>query len=365
MPNRKIQRKERENRGRFTKAVFFTQLKKDILNGTRVSNSGNFQVDACFCCLSPADDSFVNTPDYTVVCKKCAAVQPSEIFYDGAIENSQKLSPSYKKRTYLSERIRLFGNREPRIPREDLTLIGQVYSEIESVYSKIIDSSEKGASWKAQELKSLGLHKWFIEHSGDITKDFIKKLLSSIDKHINDPKLKGPTKSYKKKYAERWLQLKIFICGDTYYENHVCKIPDRQLLDQMLTLSNSIAQVYENFREDAQILSEKKSMPNIDLLLLIVLYNIAESSCIEFGWYFILSNKSLLDYSEKIKTEPEWISDTLKNDYEIISKILNYLNYKYKNYKTRFFSERFQLEEGIWKLPQGGIFELCTRCNQP
>lgn len=351
LPHRKIKKRDYENRGKFSKFKSQNEREKDINSGLRLSNAGYYSTDFCFNCGAYSDEAFVSTPQYDVVCTKCAAVQPSETFFENAIDSAPKPSSAYKERTYLSERLRQFGNHEPRIPREDIRLIGQIYSELDTRYSKVVNK-EEDPERQAKELKRLGLHGWFIDHPGNIGKGFIQTLLTLIDKTIN-PKLRGITKSFKKKYLERWLQIKIFLCGETYYKNSICSLPTEDLLTSMLLLSCQTTSVFKNKKEEAGIGSEKRSVPNVDLMFLLILYNIDVYYLRQFGWYF-------LSQAVKDGVESSNPNSAIKRDYHYLSKIFKYLNSEYKHRNP--VSDKFVncLEKGSWHLPEekGGLVEI-------
>ena len=348
LPNRKVRKRDNENRGKFSKFLSEKQREKDIHDGLRLSNSSYYATDFCFCCGAYSDEAFVQTPEYDIVCKKCAAVQPSEVFYEDAIHSTQKSSSAYKERTYLSERLRLFANLEPRIPREDIQLIGQVYSELDSRYCKAVNDEQEDQEERTKKLKRFGLDGWFISNPGDISKDFIKTLLTLIDKKLR-PSIKGVTKSFKKKYLERWLQIKIFLCGEIYYKRNVSRLPPTELLDDMLLLACQITSIFKNKKEEARIFVDKKSVPNIDLMFLTILYNIDRDFLTEFGWYFM---------SQAVRDGVTRKDSAIQKDYEVLKKIFEYLNSGYKHRNPS--SDQFicTLELGNWHLSDGGLKTL-------
>lgn len=349
LPNKYVRAKEVENRGKYSKYKERKELERLENAGIRKRNSGYYMFDNCNNCLSPADDYFVRTPEHEVVCRNCGAVQCDEKCIENSIQAAQKLSTGYKKRVYLCERLRQSGNLEPRIVREDILLIGQVYSELESSYCKVIDTIEEGEE-RNKALRKLGLEGWFIEHPGDITKDFVKTLLSAVD--LLSPAVRNHSYSFKKKYTERWLQIKIFFCGESYFKNYVSKLPDYELLTKIFFLSNEIADVYENKRAEAKIFTEKKSIPSLDLMMLLVLYNISPDDLDEFGWYY------------QVKA-PE--SDSSRRDFETLVKILEYLNSQYKKQgssrNSRIKTAKDYLGEGEWTVPES-IHRLLQQCHQ-
>lgn len=350
LPNRKVRSRESENRGKFSKVLASKQRERDIQTGIRLSNNGFYSTDFCFCCGAYSDEAFVPTPEYEVVCKECAAVQPSEKCFEDAIDSTLKSPTAYKERTYLSERLRLFGNLEPRIPREDFELIGQVYSELESRYSKIHDE-EEDPERRSERLGRIGFKgDWFIQHPGNITKDFIQTLLTLIDQTLS-PNLRGVTKSFKRKYLERWLQIKILLCGKNYYKNCICDLPDSLLLDDMLALACQVTSIFKNKKDEARIFTEKRSVPNVDLMFLMILYNIDIFYLRKFGWYFL--SKAVREGSA-----PDKPLSAIHGDYDTLCKIFEYLNSQYQHRNPACDQFICCLEEGKWRTPEKKLQEL-------
>lgn len=352
LANRIIEEKEIENRGKYSKKYYEKRNADDIANGIRNSNRNNYLSDMCCHCSSLADISFVRTKEYDVVCTKCGVVQPNEAFYYGQAQTLLELSPAYQEKTYISERLRQFANLEPRIPRKDLFLIGLVYCEFDKINCEIIDS-KKTDSEKDNELSTKGLQGWFKENPGDITKETIKKLLQIIDKKIqfNDEIKKGiKTKSFTNKYSERWLQIKIFICGQDYYTNHICDLPDKELLNELLTEATLVSYAYKHKKIECGITNiKKKNMIKIDLLLLLLLYSISHDTLKQFGWYFtskklhsIYIDKMVSDKSKQLKKSKK----TIEEDLSTLSMVFNYLN-SITDKKRQFTFEIATLEEII------------------
>lgn len=352
LSNRIIEEKEIENRGKYSKKYYEKRNADDIANGIRNSNSNNYASDMCIHCNSSSDVSFVRTKEYDVVCTKCGVVQPNETFYYGQTQTLLELSPAYQEKTYISERLRQFANLEPRIPRKDLFLIGLVYCEFDKINCEIIDSKKTNTE-KDDELRDKGLFGWFKANPGDITKETIKKLLQIIDKKIQftEEIKKGiKTKSFTNKYSERWLQIKIFICGEDYYTNHICDIPDKELLNELLTEAALVSYVYKHKRVECGISNiKKKNMIKIDLLFLLLLYSISEETLKQFGWYFtskklhsIYIDKMVFDKSKQLKKSKK----TIEEDLSTLSLVFNYLN-SITDKKRQFTFEIATLDEII------------------
>ncbi len=334
--NKFIKKKLEERRGKYSKTKAEQTREKDVREGRRLSNSCDYMRDCCYKCDSPSDQYFTITSDYDTVCKFCAVVQP-EKYFEEQMDYIQKISSSYQKRTYISERLRLFGNVEPRICREDLKLIGQVYSEIDEIYCKVYNE-EEDKERRTQRLRDLGIDLWFPGHVAEFEKNSIKVILQCVD-YIRE---KNPTlryydgvekedgRSFVHKYTERWLQIKIFLCGVIYYEQSVCSIPDTNLLNDMYKLCTIFLDIYENHRIEARVYSDKRSIVSTDLLFLVILYNIDPSLVETYGWYFLNDSlRSLLS-----PTSENAVQSAIQKDYFVIEKIIEYLNSQEAKYKN-------------------------------
>lgn len=340
--NRYIAKREFENRGKFSKTKSKQLRDSDIFKGIRLENVHGFASDNCTNCGSSTQDYCVWTKDYEQVCKKCGAVQPDK-YSEDAVDGPQKISSSYQKRTYLSERIRLFGNVEPRIPRQDLKLIGLVYSELDTISGKISNEKSNHKEQKSTIIESSGLPKRCFEEPSTINKAFIKSLLQCVDymrsKHPSLRNQYGVDKEdkikFKTKYSERWLQVKVFLCGENYYRRNVCSIPSEDLLNEMYKLSREIVKVFEEKKEEASLVNHKKSVLKTDLIFLVVLFNIEPRLLSVYGWYF--SNDSI-----------KRGANSAIRDFENLQKIIHYLNRnlsKQEDVQNLLYKDRWEIPE--------------------
>lgn len=357
LPNKKVYLKEEERRGKHSKKRTSEENKKLQNAGIRTRNSSYFSVDNCSNCGAFADDSFIRTREYDVVCKKCGCVQNSEICFENEITTLSQTPTTNKKITYISERLRLFANREPRIAAEDINIIGSLFGslcgyhitnripeieksdseseiqsdgnlrkEIKSLYPYTLFSDP----WKAYEIFSKG--------GAFITKKFVRELLRVVDK-LDPEKVPRKTKSFEKKYTERWLQIKIYLMwGEQEFEKQLCKLPDKDLLDKMVYVASLIVDSYE--KQKADLSQKKTNMLSIDLLFLLLLFQ--ENKLEEYGWYFV---SPVLHRTYLIKFNK--INKAAEEDFQVFEKIFNILNSK----------KDINLD---LSLPEGGVRELIT-----
>jgi hypothetical protein len=388
LSNRKTFKKEEDRRGRHSKkrALEEKQILQDA--GIQSRNSEYYSSDYCQNCGNSADDCFIRTREYDVVCKHCGVVQACEIVYENEISTLSSVPTTNKKITYISERIRQFANCEPRIPSEDIKIIRRVYGALCQMYYKTHLSLEKDRNSSGKETtahvtdihflfgrrnkkregdsterreRTSGLSRAILSKIlGDggptfITKSFIKELLSITDQReiLDHGKLFSSSSSssssnnyFSRRYAERWLQIKIYLCGGKeVYEELVVPLPNSELLNRIYRMAHELVHFYELKKQECK--SPKKNMLSEDLLFLIILYSIGSDALLElYGWYFISphmyysSSSSLEKEKEKEKKEKEGSLSPLELDYQCYSRLLDLLPSPSKE---------------MYRLPPGGL----------
>lgn len=359
LPNKKVYLKEEDNRGKHSKKKAEEEKIKLQNAGIRTTNDKYFSVDNCFNCGAFADSYFVRTKEYDVVCTKCGAVQDSEVVYEDEITTLSQTPTTNKKITYISERLRLFANREPRIASEDMSVIGRTYGQLISVYSenRVLSKQQQEdeicgtetMDKQKQHLRPLHLFRdtkvakrTFELGAHYITKQFIRDLLRIVDK-LDPEAIPRKTKSFEKKYTERWLQIKIYLMwGEEEFINSICPLPSKELLDKMVFKASLIVDAYEKQKDSMP--TKKKNMLSIDLLFLLLLFQEGQECLITHGWYFV---SSVLHRTYMIKRDKT--NKSLEEDFQSFKKIFNSLNYS-KKVKSN------QVKGLI--LPEGGVREL-------
>lgn len=353
--------KEEDRRGKHSKKKAQEEVQKLQQNGIRTRNSGYYSVDSCSNCAADADTYFIRTKEYDVVCRKCGAVQEDEICYENEVTTLSQTPTTNKKITYISERLRLFGNREPRIASQDISIIGQTFSQLHTLYSK--DKFRGSQQFKGEnesipnkEGESVTHFPYSIFHhldvdavfgsgAGHLNKRSIRELLQLIDS-LDPERVKRQTKNFEKKYTERWLQIKIYLMfGEEEYERWVCPLPSKELLDTMVYKASLVVDLYEKHKENLRVGSEKKkkNMLSLDLLFLLLLNS--EGQLEQFGWYFVSHVLHRTYLISATKTNP-----SMETDYESYQFLFKYLNSKDPNLAL--------------KLPDNGVRELVLRSSE-
>jgi len=214
----------------------------------------------CDCCHNHDPSRFIQDSQNCPVCQDCGVVKVSEVTYCDELQESQKKNTQcYKRRSYLGERLRQFSDSEPRIPEPDLETIRYAYARLREAFDQNHPLFKKSASKREKHIKRLV--ESFTNREEDTTKQHIKTLLDFIDHSMDAPGIiknngkEDKRPSFKKKYLERWAQIKKYFCGDRYYFKHLVTKPNERILDLMFKVSTLVTVIYENKQQRDFILS--------------------------------------------------------------------------------------------------------------
>lgn len=342
--------------------------KKSNSNQNQNNNKDGTNYDLiCDCCYNHDPSRFFQDTQNCPVCKDCGVVKVSEVTYCNELQESEtKNKQCYKRRSYLGERLRQFSDSEPRIPEPDLQTIRYTYARLREAFNQDHPLFKKSTHKRAKYIERLV--RSFTIYEEDTTKQHIKALLDFIDHSMDlgEGILKKEEKppSFKKKYLERWAQIKKYFCGDNYYFNHLVTKPNERVLDLLFKLATLVTMIYENtnkreyilsrykhikeeededflealknkvlqetsfseeeeegccgvglfsttppkpkevyvelYLEDPKIQNKKKNIPSIDLLFLMILFADGEDTLEVHGWYFV--KKIMHEYTFKLPT---------------------------------------------------------------
>jgi len=400
----------------------------------------------CDCCHNDDPGRFIRDCQKCLVCQDCGVVKVSEVAFENELQEMQKKNKQgYKRRSYLGERLRQFSDSEPRIPEPDLEIIRYAYARLREAFNQDHPLFKKSASKREKHIERLV--RTFTDREEDITKQHIKTLLDFID-HSMDPNV-GITKqeklpSFKKKYLERWAQIKKYFCGDRYYFTDLVTKPNERILDLIFKLSTLVTLIYDNKEQRDYILAtsrysyikeeedeefleeikkrlkieeeeeegtpftssseeeieccgltlgggggkktittpptdyrylddpippkkgEKRNMPSIDLLFLMILFADGEDTLEVHGWYFVKKimhqyTFSLPDFEDKTvsevllerKKKRETKYNALRLDFLVLKKILTHINQDHRaalDNIAEFAGEQIETPKNIGQL---------------
>lgn len=305
----------------------------------------------CDCCNNHDPSRFFQDSQNCPVCEDCGVVKVSEVSFVNELQESQtKNKQGYKRRSYIGERLRQFSDSEPRIPEPDLEVIRHTYARLREAFNQDHPLFKKSASKREKYIERLVGS--FTVREEDTTKQHIKALLDFIDHTIEQPGIivkEEKPQSFKKKYLERWAQIKKYFCGDHYYFNCLVTKPTFRILNLLFKVSTLVTLVcddktkrdyilktprynYIKEKDDPEFIDSlkdrigikeeeeeeeegccgfggkpkkthqislyedlpdpinpqhKKNMPSVDLLFLMILFADGEDTLEIYGWYFV------------------------------------------------------------------------------
>lgn len=240
----------------------------------------------CAECNAP-ESSFVrsNEGDCTV-CTKCGMVQQKHVLLHDKYTRSLifnghvgfvPIYTGYRNKNYFSERMRQFTNTEPRFTIEE-------ENEIRHIYNLYRNKNE--SYWNSQKL----------------TKRHIGRIFRTLASHIND--MKYNTR------LERWLQARCILSDET------CAVGSQKIANRLRIMFDAISEV---FHRKYKKQFSGHNIPNIDIICLVMLYNIDQKSLEKYGWYFL--SKDLLS-----------LSDSVIKNWTLARQLLHETNHFYAKY---------------------------------
>lgn len=252
----------------------------------------------CKECNNELDPYHYTTDNDAIVCKYCGLCDNNPIFdTDFLPQEIPKRSALYKHRNYFAERLLQARNMEPRFKSSELVVIDNVYNLLLSINPE---------EWKET----------------NITKHRFGQICRFINKYYKNTVFT--------RRQERWLQYRIYCTGENdlilpidvantlkgffvvfsyFYTMCIEKRKDPQNQKIFISTTNTL--------NDSPL--KKTNIPSLDLLILLLLYNININLLINHGWYFLTKN---------IVNETPSVLDDLYR----ISLIFDLINNEFKNY---------------------------------
>ncbi len=285
---RKIRaKKKNDGRGKHTKQ---SRLAKKIDTANYIRNNV-----VTPCCSNCTGTNFVPTDDNdALVCTTCGMVS-NNLLIEGAcdITEPRPCSAAYRQRNYFAECILHASACDPRFTSAE-------QSKISMVWSALHDKDPLTWSLKADSFSKFRFQQ-------------ICRILDRIE----------PNKRWKQK-LERWLQAKTVIYGD----KEDFSLPDEYTCMTLKILFDPIAKFFETrFKKNEP---GKHNIPKMDLIFLVLLYNIGPEAVKQHGWYFL--SKNII-----------WPSNAIEKDYARIRHITRAVNTEFlkKNRQSHVRSESY------------------------
>ena len=215
------------------------------------------------------------------VCHGCGMVQDNVVLdkqVEGYIAFNEK--SLYLHRNYFSERMSQWVGRDPVFSSSERSAIHSCWSKLHETNPYIWSNSR---------------YSWSKSKFGEIC-----RLLDACQ----------PNKNWKKK-IEKWTQAETVIYGTL--DNNI--FPDDGTIEEMKILFDPIAFVFNKYFKDK---NGKHNIPKLDIICLILLYNISENSLKQYGWYFL--NEFIV-----------WESESMILAHQRTSRILKFINENWFN----------------------------------
>lgn len=230
----------------------------------------------CHNCSAPSTSFVPSSDDDCLVCCQCGATQDDNNIVDTRTFTSvSNRTTCYRHCNYFSERLKQATNTEPGFTRDELC-------QIKGVFNSFKDQNP--LLWNQTT--------------------FCKTRFGTICKLLNviDPNEKWVQKQ------ERWFQAMEFLFGpvDNYF------LIDSTSETLLKNLYEIVTLVFVYFIKDKE---ERHNMPNIDLVVLILLYNMPQEALERHGWYFL---------SPKIY----WEDQSIAKSYRLVQLIIDAINEK-------------------------------------
>lgn len=241
--------------------------KKDDRRGKHTKESRRQKLDeakrffdsivASITCDNCAGNAFVPTDEGdATVCTCCGLVSNTRLI-DGASDMLCEFRGSlpYKSRNYFAERLQQARNREPRFTTSEANKINYVWS--------VLHDQDRN-TW------------------GNAAKTFSKQKFRQICRILDEVE---PGKRWKQK-LEKWWQARAVIYG----EDRSWETLDEYHTFMLKVLFDPFACFFQLYFKYTPENTKKRNIPKIDLVILVLLYNISEEALSRYGWYFLSKN---------------------------------------------------------------------------
>lgn len=273
-------KKKQDRRGKHTKIERLTAIraaKATIVNPT------------CRECKSPLDRACKTIEGDAIVCTYCGLVDNNTCFdIEPPVYDYVPRSPFYKHKNYFAERLLQARNTEPRLSNKELDIISIVYDTYRDLCPLL---------WAER--------------------NFTKKHCGTICRLI---KKKYPQSPFNRR-IERWYQYRVYLCGSTLSE-----IP-LQVALHLRFLFDAYAEFFLIYLEENAL--QRRNITKLDLVILVLLYNLNYQHVNNYGWYFL--NHNIVNKTPSVYRDRESIKS--------ICKIINerILNHKSSNIKSNCY----------------------------
>lgn len=238
---RKHEKKKEDRRGKHTKLERLRRIreaKATIKNPT------------CRGCDSLLDPMHKTEEGDAIVCCYCGLVDNNTCFdFESPVYDYVPRSPFYRHKNYFAERLLQARNSEPRLSEKELLVLSSVYDTYRDICPTV---------WSER--------------------NFTKKHCGTICRLI---KKQYPNSPFNRR-VERWYQYRVYLCGSTNTE-----LP-YQVANQLRFLFDAYSEFFKIYIEEQGLV--RKNITQLDLVILVFLYNLDYRYLNRYGWYFLNHN---------------------------------------------------------------------------
>lgn len=298
---RSLKTKKEDRRGRHTKAERLERIrkaKKSIISPT------------CRGCGNILDVMCKTEEGDAVVCTSCGLVDNNTCFdIESPVYDYVPRSPFYKHKNYFAERLLQARNSEPRLSNKELDILSIVYDTYRDICPDI---------WREENFTK--------KHCATICR-LIKKLY--------------PNSPFNRR-IERWYQYRVYMCGPSPGEIS-------------FYTSNKLRFLFDAYAEFFLIYLDEKKLPRknitqLDMVILVLLYNLDYNLVNNHGWYFL--NHNIINMTPSVYRDRERIKEICDM---INERILYYHSPNIKHNCYKWFRDGNRL-----KVPQ--VKDLLDMC---
>lgn len=255
----KLKRKDR--RGRHTKAERLEKIR---------AFKNSIQVITCRGCHEILDESIRTVEGDAIVCTKCGLVDDNVCFdHETPIFDFIPKSSVYRHKSYFAEKIRQARNTEPRLREQELDILSTVYN----IYNRHCP-----VLWSEPMFTK--------KHAGRICR-LIKRIYPTTQFHAR---------------AERWFQYRTYLCG-----NGNLALPE-DIAENLRMMFDPCAYFFLYYVKAKN--PPKYNITKLDLVTLVLLYNISYKALSKHGWYFL--NKNILRKTDSIRKDMSELREVCK-----------------------------------------------------
>lgn len=255
---KRFEARKRDRRGRHTKADRIAKY---------ITFKDSIKIPTCRGCNTVLDTSIHTKEGDAVVCTTCGLVDDNICFdHEAPVLDHLPHSPFYMHKNYYAEKLLQARNKEPRFRDRELDIMSVVFDIFRDKCPLV----------------------WSEEH---FTKSHCAQICRLITKHY--------PKSPFVRRVERWYQYRTYICGVTYGEM------SESVATQLRCLFDAFSYFFLLYLQENSL--PKRNITQLDLVTLVLLYNLSKYDLAHHGWYFLNHNivnktKSVYRDIERIQT---------------------------------------------------------------